>query len=240
VFPGIPRPATAWELRLETMTMMDSRPPGHWLRGNVNHNNGNGTFTDVTAKAGVRSSGWTISAGFFDYNNDGRLDIFVTRYLDWTFDNNPYCGDRVPGYRAYCHPNNFLALPSILYRNNGDGTFTDVSKESGIADQKGKSLGVAFVDYDKDGWMDIFVANDSVQCFLFHNKGDGTFTERGLVSGAGLNQDGRTFAGMGADFADYDNDRWPDIIVTICPTKATYCSTTMATERSPTSLRLPA
>lgn len=178
------------------------------------HNNGNGTFTDVTAKAGVRGSGWPVSAGFFDYNNDGRLDLFVTRYLDWTFDTNIYCGDRVPGYRAYCHPNNFPAVSNILYRNDGNGKFTDVSRQSGIAAEKGKSLGLAFADYDQDGWMDVFVANDSVQFFLFHNNGNGTFTETGLTAGAGLNQDGNTFAGMGTDFADYDNDGRPDIIVT--------------------------
>jgi enediyne biosynthesis protein E4 len=183
--------------------------------GNVlYHNNGDGTFTDVTAKSGVRGSGWTVSAGFFDYNNDGRLDIFVTRYLDWTFEKNTYCGDRVPGYRAYCHPNNFAGVSNLLFKNNGDGTFTDVSTDSGIAKEKGKSLGVAFADYDNDGWTDVFVANDSIQSFLFHNNGNGTFTESALTSGAGLNQDGNTFAGMGTDFADYDNDGRPDIIVT--------------------------
>jgi len=183
--------------------------------GNVlYHNNGDGTFSNVTAKAGVGGSGWTVSAGFFDYNNDGRLDIFVTRYLDWTFENNRYCGDRVPGYRAYCHPNNFPAVSNLLYRNNGDGTFTDVSKASGIANAKGKSLGVAFADYDNDGWPDIFVANDSSPCFLFHNNRNGTFSEVGLITGTSLNQDGGAFAGMGTDFADYDNDGWPDIIVT--------------------------
>jgi hypothetical protein len=183
--------------------------------GNVlYHNDGDGKFTDVTAKAGVGGAGWSVSAGFFDYNNDGRLDIFVTRYLEWTFDTNIYCGDRVPGYRAYCHPKNFAPVSNVLYRNDGGGKFTDVSKESGIATEKGKSLGLAFADYDDDGWMDVFVANDSVQCFLFHNNGDGTFTETGLTAGAGLNQDGNTFAGMGTDFADYDNDGRPDIIVT--------------------------
>jgi enediyne biosynthesis protein E4 len=183
--------------------------------GNILYrNNGDGTFTNVTARSGVGGAGWTVSAGFFDYNNDGRLDIFVTRYLEWTFENNRYCGDRIPGYRAYCHPNNFPAVSNFLYKNNGDGKFTDVSKASGIAKEKGKSLGVAFGDYDNDGWPDIFVANDSSPCFLFHNNRNGTFSEVGLITGTSLNQDGGTFAGMGTDFADYDNDGWPDLIVT--------------------------
>lgn len=177
-------------------------------------NTGKGHFLDVSAAAGIRGTGWMASAGFLDYNNDGHLDLFITRYLDWTFGNNRYCGDRVPGHRAYCHPENFAPVSNLLYRNAGDGKFVDVSKEAGIADEKGKALGVAFADYDNDGWMDIFVANDSVQCFLFHNNGDGTFAEVGLASGAGLNQDGNAFAGMGADFADYDNDGLPDIVVT--------------------------
>jgi enediyne biosynthesis protein E4 len=182
--------------------------------GNVlYHNNGDGTFTDVTAMTGVRSSGWSVSAGFFDYNNDGLLDIFVTRYLDWTFATNIYCGDRVPGYRAYCHPKNFPAVSSVLFRNNGDGTFSDISVRSGISAARGKALGVAFADYDDDGWTDVYVANDSMQDFLFHNNKDGTFSEVGLSSGAGLNQDGKAFAGMGVDFADYDNDGRPDVVV---------------------------
>ena len=178
------------------------------------HNNGNGTFTDVTEKAGVRGGGWSASAGFFDYDNDGRLDLFVTRYLDWTFKTNRYCGEKPPGYRAYCHPDNYDGATNILYHNNGDGTFTDVSEKAGIANPHGKSLGVAFADYDRDGYPDIFVANDSVQCFLYHNNRDGTFTEVGLLAGIGYNEDGKTFAGMGADFSDYDNDGLPDIVVT--------------------------
>ena len=144
------------------------------------HNNGDGTFTDVTGRAGVGASGWSASAGFFDYDNDGRLDLFVTRYVDWTFETNRYCGEKKPGYRAYCHPDNYAGATNILYHNNGDGTFTDVSTKAGIADANGKGLGVAFADYDDDGFMDIYVANDSVQSFLYHNNRDGTFTEEGL------------------------------------------------------------
>ena len=178
------------------------------------HNNGNGTFTDVTKTAGVGAGGWSASAGFFDYDNDGKLDIFVTRYLDWSFKTNRYCGEQKPGYRAYCHPDNYEGATNILYHNNGDGTFTDVSAKAGIANPNGKGLGVSFADYDGDGFTDIFVANDSVQCFLYHNNGNGTFSEVGLLAGVGYNEDGKAFAGMGADFSDFDNDGRPDIVAT--------------------------
>ena len=178
------------------------------------HNNGNGTFTDVTRKAGVGASGWSASAGFFDYDNDGKLDLLVTRYVDWSFKTNRFCGEKRPGYRAYCHPDNYEGVTNILYHNNGDGTFTDVSEKAGITNPHGKGLGVAFADYDGDGFTDIFVANDSVQCFLYHNNGNGTFSETGLLAGVGYNEDGKTFAGMGVDFSDYDNDGFPDIVVT--------------------------
>jgi len=178
------------------------------------HNNGDGTFSDVTSRAGVAGSGWSASAGFFDYDNDGRLDLFVTRYVDWTFQNNRHCGGKEPGYRSYCHPDNFEGMTNLLFHNNGDGTFTDVSAASGIAKATGKGLGVSFADYDNDGFTDIYVANDSVQCFLFHNERNGTFSEVGLIAGVGFNEDGKAFAGMGVDFADYDNDGRPDVVVT--------------------------
>jgi hypothetical protein len=149
------------------------------------HNNGNGTFTDVTKQAGVGAGGWSASAGFFDYDNDGKLDLFVTRYVDWTFKTNRYCGEQRPGFRSYCHPDNYDGVTNILYHNNGDGTFSDVSVKAGVANPKGKGLGVSFADYDGDGFTDIFVANDSVQCFLYHNNGNGTFSEVGLVAGVG-------------------------------------------------------
>ena len=177
-------------------------------------NNGDGTFTDVTERAGAAAGGWSSSAGFFDYDNDGRLDLFVVRYLEWSFQDNRYCGEKKPGYRAYCHPDNFAGVTNVLFHNNGDGTFEDVSSKAGIANPAGKGLGVAFADYDDDGFMDVYVANDSVQCFLYRNNGDGTFEELGLLAGVGFNEDGKTFAGMGVDFADYDNDGRPDIVVT--------------------------
>ena len=164
------------------------------------HNNGNGTFTDVTSGAGVAGSGWSASAGFFDYDNDGKLDLLVIRYVEWSFQANRYCGEKKPGYRSYCHPDNYDGMTDVLYHNNGDGTFTDVSVKAGIAKAVGKGLGVSFADYDNDGFVDIYVANDSVQSFLFHNNGDGTFAEVGLLAGVGFNEDGKTFAGMGVDF----------------------------------------
>ena len=183
-------------------------------RNTLYRNNGDGTFADVTDRAGVGAGDWSASAGFFDYDNDGRLDLYVTRYVDWSFANNRYCGEKKPGYRAYCHPDNYNGVTDLLYRNNGDGTFTDVSAKAGISHPGGKGLGVAFADYNADGFLDVYVANDSVQCFLFENNGDGTFTEVGLLAGVGFNEDGKTFAGMGVDFADYDNDSHPDILVT--------------------------
>jgi len=176
-------------------------------------NRGDGTFADVTVRAGVGGSGWSVSAGFFDYDNDGRLDLFVTRYLNWGFEDR-FCGERKPGGRAYCHPDNYPGAANLLFHNDGNGGFTDVSAKAGIANPAGKSLGVAFADFDGDGWTDIYVANDSVQCFLYRNNRDGTFTDVSLTAGVGFNEDGKTFAGMGVDFADYDNDGRPDITVT--------------------------
>ena len=178
------------------------------------HNNGDGTFSDVTAKAGVAGGGWSVSAGFFDYDNDGKLDLFVTRYMEWDTKHNKDCGGN---YHTYCPPEDFPATTNILYHNNGDGTFTDVSQKSGIAAKKGRALGAAFADYDEDGFTDIFVANDGMQQFLFHNNGNGTFTELGLEVGAALSEDGRRLSGMGVVFQDYDNDGRPDVIVTELP-----------------------
>jgi hypothetical protein len=178
------------------------------------HNNGDGTFTDVTAKAGVAAGGWSASAGFLDYDNDGKLDLFVTRYLDWSIENSKTCGSEKP---TYCPPSEFPSTTNILYHNRGDGTFEDVSVSSGIAAKKGRGLGVAFADYDGDGFTDIFVANDAVEQFLFHNNGNGTFTECALDSGAALNENGKMPSGMGVVFQDYDNDGLPDLLITQLP-----------------------
>ena len=178
------------------------------------HNNGNGTFTDVTKKLAVAGGGWSTSAGWLDYDRDGRLDLFVARYLDWDFEKGAVlCGDS-RGTRAYCHPENFQGATNILYHQKPDGTFEDVSAKAGIADPSGKALGVALADFDNDGYLDIFVANDSVRQSLYHNKGDGTFEDIALMGGAGYDEDGKTYAGMGVDAADYDNDGFPDVFIT--------------------------
>ncbi len=177
-------------------------------------NNGDGTFTDVTAKAGVAGGGWSVSAGFFDYDNDGKLDLFVTRYMDWDADHNKICGG---DWHTYCPPNAFPATTCLLYHNRGDGTFEDVTERSGLAAKKGRALGVAFADYDGDGFTDIFVSNDGMQQYLFHNNGEGTFTECALESGVAFTADGKGMSGMGAVFQDYDNDGRPDVLVTVLP-----------------------
>jgi enediyne biosynthesis protein E4 len=175
------------------------------------HNNGDGSFTDVTDKAGVAAGGWSASAGFFDYDNDGRLDLFVTRYLVWDGSRSKPCGSSPV---TYCPPGAFPATTNVLFHNLGDGRFEDVSVRSGIAAEKGRSLGVALADYDGDGFVDIFVANDAMEEFLFHNNGDGTFTNKALEAGTALSGDGMHYAGMGVVFQDYDNDGRPDIVVT--------------------------
>jgi len=176
-------------------------------------NKGDGQFEDVTRKTGAGGSGWSTSAGWFDYDRDGRLDLLVLRYLDWDFEKGDvFCGDS--RFRAYCHPDNFKPTTNLLFHQKSDGTFEDVSARAKIAEAPGKGLGVAFADFDGDGLTDIFVANDSVRQTLFHNKGDDTFEDVALISGAGYDEGGKTFAGMGVDAADYDNDGWPDIFIT--------------------------
>jgi enediyne biosynthesis protein E4 len=175
------------------------------------HNNGDGTFTDVTAKAGVGGSGWSTSAAWVDLDNDGLLDLVVLRYMDWDFD-DIWCGEHKEGYRAYCHPDSFRPISPLVYHNDGNGHFTEVSQKLGLA-EPGKGLGIAIADYDRDGHIDLFVANDSMNEFLYHNQGDGTFKEVALSAGVALDAEGHTYAGMGVDFADYNNDGLPDLIV---------------------------
>jgi hypothetical protein len=177
------------------------------------HNNGDGTFTDVTAKAGVAAPGWGSSAVWFDYDNDGRLDLFVCRFVDFDKSKNTFCGNTISGERWYCKPNVYGPEPSYLFHNNGDGSFTDVSKESGIAASLGKAWGVVAADINNDGWMDLFVGNDTVANFLFVNRGKKGFEEIGLLAGVGYNTFGRARSGMGVDAADYDQDGFLDLFV---------------------------
>ncbi len=177
-------------------------------------NNGGGTFTDVSVESGISSANWSVAAGWFDYDRDGLLDLFVVNYLDWDPEAERFCGDRDRGLRIYCSPAYFEGLPNTLYRNVGDGSFEDVSLQSGIARHIGKGMSVAFGDFDLDGWVDAFVANDTEADFLFRNVGDGTFEEMGLLAGVGLASDGTPISSMGVDFRDYDNDGLPDIHVT--------------------------
>jgi hypothetical protein len=184
-------------------------------RNQLFHNNGDGTFTDVTEKTGV--SGiipglgklWSVAAGWIDYNNDGLLDLFVVNYLDYSISSAHSC--RTDNIVEYCSPGEYGGTPNILYRNNGDGTFTDVSQQSHVSKYAGKGMGVAFADYDGDGFTDIFVSNDTFPDFLLHNNGDGTFTDVALDAGVAYNENGKTVAGMGTDFRDIDNDGRPDI-----------------------------
>jgi enediyne biosynthesis protein E4 len=177
------------------------------------HNNGDGTFTDVTDKAGVAAPGWATSAVWFDYDNDGRLDLFVCRFVDFSKGRNKFCGNPETGERYYCIPQVYDPMPSWLFHNNGDGTFRDVSKESGIGAQLGKAWGVVAADLDNDGRMDLFVANDTTANFLFMNQGHGRFEENGLVAGVAYDDTGRARSGMGVDSADYDQDGWMDLFV---------------------------
>jgi len=179
------------------------------------HNNGDGTFEDVTKEAGIDEDGfWTVAAGWFDYDNDGLLDLFVVRYVKWSPEKDPFCGSERPGYRAYCHPRYYAPLPNSLYHNEGNGHFRNVSGESGIAKYLGKGMGVAFGDYDDDGFLDVFVANDSVPNFLFHNAGNGTFSEVAADAGVAYSENGNAASSMGVDFRDFDNDGREDLFVT--------------------------
>jgi hypothetical protein len=178
------------------------------------HNNRDGTFTDVTQKAGVASAGWSSGAAFFDYNKDGLPDLYVGRYMDWDYSRNPACGANLPARRSYCHPDQFPCISSKLFRNNGDGTFTDVSESAGIAKSCGKALGVVVFDFNRDGWNDLYVTNDTMPNFLFRNMGDGTFKEVALQSEVALGFSGKPQSGMGVDAADFDGDGLPDLFVT--------------------------
>ena len=189
-------------------------------RNTLYRNRGDGTFEDVTVPAGVtgevagRGKLWSVGAGWLDFDHDGDLDLFVVNYCAWSLGAEKACGAPKEGYRTYCHPDAFAPLPNVLYRNDGHGRFTDVSAQAGIGRHMGKGMGLAFADYDGDGWADVFVSNDAWRNFLFRNRGNGTFEETGLYAGVAYADAGRPVSGMGADFRDYDGDGRPDIFMT--------------------------
>ncbi len=180
------------------------------------HNNRDGTFKDVTHQAGLDKPDtqygplWSVGGAWVDVNNDGLLDLFVVNYMAWDVKTEPKC-EASPGKLDYCHPKFYKPTPNQLFLNNGDGTFRDVSQESGIRAHPGKGMGAGVSDYDLDGWMDIFVTNDKLHNSLFHNKGGGKFEEVAFESGVALAEDGQFISGMGVDFRDIDNDGRPDI-----------------------------
>lgn len=179
----------------------------------VYRNNGDSTFSDVSSKSGLVTGSWTTSAVWFDYDSDGRLDLFLCSFVQYGLKQHIFCGDNKLGRAYYCIPRVFNPTPSYLFHNNGDGTFTDVSKSSGISKAMGKALGVVATDINNDGLMDLFVANDTVQNFLFVNRGEGKFEETGLMAEVAYSEDGRPRSGMGVDSADFNGDGWPDLFV---------------------------
>ena len=183
-------------------------------RNTLYRNTGRGRFEDVTSQAGITSNFWSVAAGWFDYDNDGWLDLFVVNYLKWSASMDEVCGDHTTKVRSYCDPTRFEGLPNTLYRNRGDGSFEDVTERAGISVHVGKGMSVAFADYNEDGFVDVFVTNDTVPNFLFLNRGDGTFEEVAMAAGVGLTDDGQAISSMGVDFRDYDNDGLPDLTIT--------------------------
>src|SRR6266498_2591601 len=177
------------------------------------HNNGNGAFTDASEKSGIVTDSWTTSAAWFDYDNDGDLDLFLCSFVDYGLKRHVFCGDNKLGRAYYCIPRVFNPTPSYLFHNEGNGTFADVSKSSGIAKSLGKALGVVATDINNDGLMDLFVANDTVQNFLFVNRGGGKFEETGLAAGVAFSEAGKPRSGMGVDATDYNGDGWQDLFV---------------------------
>ena len=178
------------------------------------HNNGNGRFSDVTKQTGISGHTWSVAAAWLDYDRDGLLDLFVVNYVAWSPESNPLCTETANAIPVYCHPRKFQGLANQLFHNLGNGRFEDVSEKSGISRFIGKGMSAAVADYDGDGFPDIFVTNDGVQNFLFHNLQHGNFEEVALDAGVALTESGRSVSGMGTDFRDYDNDGRPDVVFT--------------------------
>jgi enediyne biosynthesis protein E4 len=182
-------------------------------------NNGDGTFTDVTKLAGLQGPGslgrpaWSVGACWIDYDNDGKLDLFISNYCDWQAGTDPICGGMADQARAYCHPDEYHAEPMQLFRNNGDGTFTEVTRKQGLPDLLGKGMGLTIADFAGDGRPGIFIANDNARNLLIRNRGKG-LEEIGIDAGVAYNGDGRNISGMGADFGDINGDGLPDIVMT--------------------------
>jgi ASPIC and UnbV. len=176
------------------------------------HNAGNGKFVDVTAKAGVGDNGFSTSAAWFDYDKDGKLDLFVCNYVEWSIDKDLFC--TLDGKnKSYCTPESYKGQSAKLYHNRGDGSFEDVTERAGLKDPTSKSLGIALLDYDNDGWTDLFVANDTQPNKLYHNNGNGTFTDNAMTAGVAFSEEGKARAGMGVDAADYDGSGHQSLII---------------------------
>jgi Flp pilus assembly protein TadD len=183
-------------------------------------NRGDGTFENVTQRAELPQGKWAVAAGWFDYDNDGWLDLFVVNYVAWDPGKEPFCGERTPAGRTYCHPKNYAPVANLLLHNERNRKFRDVSAASGIGNYPGKGMGVAFGDYDGDGLLDVMVTNDTMPNFLFHNLGNGRFREEAIPAGVAYNEDGAAVSAMGVDFRDYDNDGREDLIVTTLTNEA--------------------
>ncbi|MEJ7608672.1 MAG: VCBS repeat-containing protein [Bryobacteraceae bacterium] len=187
-------------------------------------NRGDGKFEDVTAKAAIGSDDWSVGAAWLDYDNDGLLDLFVVNYLRWLPTLDPFCGDSDRKVRVYCHPRVFEGTANQLYRNLGGGRFLDVSVSAGLAEHIGKGMAVSVADYDGDGFPDLFVTNDKIPNFLFHNLRNGRFEETAFEAGLALPDTGTEMSSMGTDFRDLNNDGLADVVLTALPAKPFRCS----------------
>jgi hypothetical protein len=212
---AVPVPGDGFSIGAAVGDYDNDGDPDLFLAGagrNLLYRNDRGVLTLIPSA--IADEPFAVAAAWFDYDRDGDLDLFVVNYLGWTPANNKFCGDEAKGVRVYCNPKEFAPLANRLYRNRGDSTFEDVSERSGIARHRGKGMSVAVADFDADGWLDLFVTNDNLPNFLFHNNGDGTFAETGLAAGVALSESGQPVSAMGASAADFDRDGRPDLLFT--------------------------